>query len=85
MACSYSHSPIAQLAEYGAVNSGVPGSSPGGGVAERQISIRFWGRGVGWSARVSEEHEVTVRFRASLLEVWQSPVYCRILLRFRVE
>ena len=26
------HSPIAQLAEYGAVNTGVPGSSPGGGV-----------------------------------------------------
>ena len=26
------HSLIAQLAEHGAVNSGVPGSSPGGGV-----------------------------------------------------
>ena len=29
---SYHHSLIAQLAEHGAVNSGVPGSSPGGGV-----------------------------------------------------
>ena len=27
------HSLIAQLAEHGAVNSGVPGSSPGGGVS----------------------------------------------------
>ena len=29
---SPTHSLIAQLAEHGAVNSGVPGSSPGGGV-----------------------------------------------------
>ena len=29
---SGSYSLIAQLAEHGAVNSGVPGSSPGGGV-----------------------------------------------------
>jgi hypothetical protein len=32
---SYHHSLIAQLAEHGAVNSGVPGSSPGGGVGSR--------------------------------------------------
>lgn len=31
------HSPIAQLAEYGAVNTGVPGSSPGGGVRVKEV------------------------------------------------
>jgi hypothetical protein len=35
------HSLIAQLAEHGAVNSGVPGSSPGGGV-ERIGNVRFF-------------------------------------------
>jgi len=28
------------------------------------LSPNLWERGVGWSARMSEEHEVTVQFRA---------------------
>ena len=33
------HSPIAQLAEYEAVNFGVPGSSPGGGASSYSSAV----------------------------------------------
>ena len=51
----------------------------GAGIISVQIRVlrleinkisKLWEHGVGWSARMSEEHEVTVRFRVFPLDLY---------------